>query len=202
MRTTGSRTFKTRAQRRGEIIEAALSCISEGGLGAFTARRIAEATGLSLGQLTYHYASMDEILVDAHREALTRSRAANEAVMAAFEGCPREKLRLLLRQRYLQPVLNTGYVRLRAELWMAALSHPVLAASEKEYLHQHRDYISVLLLEFDGASEPAARAAADVINCLQDGLWLDWLRRFDKAVIEAGIEGCLAIADGMDRLVG
>lgn len=53
---------------RERILDAALEIAAEDGIGAVTNRRLATAAGVSLGTLTYHFSSQDDVV----RESLTR----------------------------------------------------------------------------------------------------------------------------------
>jgi DNA-binding transcriptional regulator YbjK len=50
---------------RERILRITLELIGEEGIGAVTNRRVAEAAGLSLGSLTYHFSSQVELLRDS-----------------------------------------------------------------------------------------------------------------------------------------
>ena len=54
--------------RRDRIIDACLDVIAERGVAGTTHRRVAEAAGVPLGSMTYHFDGMDELL----RAAFTR----------------------------------------------------------------------------------------------------------------------------------
>lgn len=51
--------------RKQTIAQSALDVIAEGGVRAATHRKIAQRAGVPLGSATYHYASLDDILVAA-----------------------------------------------------------------------------------------------------------------------------------------
>lgn len=84
---------------RERILRATLKLIAEGGVAAVTNRRVATAAGVSLGSLTYHFASQAELLREslllyvqeetARRERiaaeLTREHASAERVAQAVE---------------------------------------------------------------------------------------------------------------------
>ena len=55
-------------QRRDRIIDACLDVIAERGVAGTTHRRVAEAAGVPLGSMTYHFDGMDDLL----RAAFTR----------------------------------------------------------------------------------------------------------------------------------
>jgi DNA-binding transcriptional regulator YbjK len=52
---------------RDQILQATLRLIGEQGIGAVTNRAVARAAGVSLGSLTYHFPSQDELLREALR---------------------------------------------------------------------------------------------------------------------------------------
>ncbi|MFH5879205.1 TetR/AcrR family transcriptional regulator [Arthrobacter sp. NA-172] len=53
--------------RRDRIIEATLDVIAAQGVAGASHRKIAEHAGVPLGSMTYHFASMDELLTEAFR---------------------------------------------------------------------------------------------------------------------------------------
>ena len=65
-------------ERRDRIIDAAIDCIAEEGVAGTSHRKVALRADVPLGSMTYHFASMDELLI----EAFTRFTAT---IAAAFE---------------------------------------------------------------------------------------------------------------------
>lgn len=65
-------------ERRDRIIDAALGCIARDGVAGTSHRKVAQEAGVPLGSMTYHFAGMDELLV----EAFTRFAAS---IAATFE---------------------------------------------------------------------------------------------------------------------
>jgi len=68
---------------RERILRATLKLIAEGGVAAVTNRRVAAAAGVSLGSLTYHFASQAELLRESlllyvQEETVRRERIAHE----------------------------------------------------------------------------------------------------------------------------
>src|ERR1700712_5028792 len=52
--------------RRAALIDAALLCIAEGGIAAFTVDQICTKAGVSRGLVTHHFGSMDALLTAAY----------------------------------------------------------------------------------------------------------------------------------------
>ncbi|GAB3213355.1 transcriptional regulator, TetR family [Marinactinospora thermotolerans DSM 45154] len=67
----GRRTRRNDPERRDRIIDACLDVIVERGVAGASHRKIAEAAGVPLGSMTYHFDGMNELLREAfHRFAL------------------------------------------------------------------------------------------------------------------------------------
>ncbi|WP_220269988.1 TetR/AcrR family transcriptional regulator [Marinitenerispora sediminis] len=87
-------------ERRDRIIDAAISCIAEDGVAGTSHRRVAARADVPLGSMTYHFASMDDLLVEAFTRFATSiadtfeqrlaaspdQDAAAEAVVALIHG--------------------------------------------------------------------------------------------------------------------
>ena len=55
-------TRLTSQDRRAALVEAALDCIADGGIQAFTVDRVCDKAGVSRGLITHHFGSMDALL--------------------------------------------------------------------------------------------------------------------------------------------
>ena len=87
--------------RRGQLIDAALVLAAQHGVAALTIRRVAEAAGVSLGVVHYHFEDKDELLTEMAESLIL---AISESMRTAFTDLigtahPRgiEGLRELLR---------------------------------------------------------------------------------------------------------
>ncbi|MBG0816485.1 TetR/AcrR family transcriptional regulator [Planomonospora sp. ID82291] len=123
--------------RRDRLIDAALAVIAERGVAATTHREIARAADVPLGSTTYHFASLEEVLIEAftrHAEAAARlfderlgaardREAAIEAVIALIADD------LLGSERDLV---------LAVELYGAAARTPALKAVTQDWMARSR----------------------------------------------------------------
>jgi len=71
-------TGRTDPDRRDRIIDAALDLITDEGVAGISHRKVAARAGVPLGSMTYHFASMDELL----HKAFTRFSGT---IVAVFE---------------------------------------------------------------------------------------------------------------------
>ena len=82
------------ADRRGEIVRAALEVVREGGLGSFTQPRVARRAGLRQSHLTYYFPTRDDLLAAVAHEAVAQ-RVAVLAPVCEVDGAE-EKLAALV----------------------------------------------------------------------------------------------------------
>jgi AcrR family transcriptional regulator len=179
-----------RAARRQQLAEAALRVLSQEGHARLTARKVAAEAGLALGHITYNFASMDEVLAEAYRIASDRLRAASGAALQA-QGTPMSRIEAFIRTGFTPDFLNPAHLRLRVDLWAAALWHPGIAETERQLYARYRAALMELL---QGMGEPEAiEEVADTVMAALDGLWADYARRQDSQAVERGLKGCLSL---------
>ncbi|GAX54424.1 TetR/AcrR family transcriptional regulator [Streptomyces olivochromogenes] len=89
------RTRQPTEVRRRLIVEAALPLIAERGYGSVGVRDVAAAAGVSVGTVTYHFGSVQEILSEAMVLHIERYYAALSEAAAQAAGAA-EALRLLV----------------------------------------------------------------------------------------------------------
>ncbi len=191
------RVMRPTAERRAEIVAAALDILRDGGAAGLTARAVAARAGMALGQVTYHFRSMDDLLVETHRRASADLAAATAAEVAQAGASAADRLRAFLHAGFRTEFLTPAYLRLRIELWAAARHHPALAKTEAALYAGYRADLSAHLaaLAAEAGGDPAeVPALTDAIMALLDGLWLDALRRGPGTAVAAGLAACLELA--------
>ncbi|WEX88189.1 TetR family transcriptional regulator C-terminal domain-containing protein [Sinorhizobium garamanticum] len=165
-------------ERRQELIEATLDCISEFGLKGATVRQIAIRAGVTAGLVRHYFESKDQMVAEAYRAVIASLTEKAQNV----EGDPATRLREFIAVNLTEPVADSRSV----SLWAAFISQvrvdPVLAEIHREGYLAFRNTLQELLSEFlaakgKPASEEECRRYAIAINGLVDGLW---------------VEGCLA----------
>jgi DNA-binding transcriptional regulator YbjK len=119
-------------ERRQRIIDAAIRVAGEKGIGGLSHRSVAAEADVPLGSTTYHFKTLDELLVAALRQA-------NEGFAKAVEGsavleAPRSRLAAGLAAVLGEWLAGdrTG-VELEYELYLAALRRPALRPVAAEW---------------------------------------------------------------------
>ncbi|TCK29163.1 TetR family transcriptional regulator [Ancylobacter aquaticus] len=164
----------TEAERRHDLIEATLDCISEAGLQGATVRQIATKAGVTAGLIRHYFASKDVILQEAYKVVIARltEKAKN------LDGTPEERLSSFIFVNLTEPVANSRSL----SLWAAFISRvsvdPALATIHREGYLSFRQELEQLLADVLAAKgesvHPARnRALAIAVNGVLDGLWLE-----------------------------
>jgi AcrR family transcriptional regulator len=194
------RTRLSAEARRGLIVEAAKDCIAETGLTETTAREVAARAQISIGTLTHHFSSMDELLLEALGSA---SREFTERVIATLAGgrTARDRVVLLIDAALPSQPPALQQWRLWLDYWARAAHDPRLATLHSERYRHWRGAFEHVIREGVRSGELAhvdARRAAKEIAALFDGFAIA-LTLGDEA-IEAE-EAREILIDFVDRLL-
>lgn len=173
---------QTQTDRRTAIAEAALRVLGREGHAGLTARKVAAEAGLALGHITYNFTGMDEVLAEAYRLLSTRLRAASDTDQPAS---PQTRLSAFLRAGFAGDFLTPAHLRIRIDLWSAALVHPAVAETERALYAHYRARLEELLTPL--VPKDRLTPLADLIMATLDGLWLDWMRRRDTVAVDNGL---------------
>ena len=185
------------AERRAALALAALKVLQNEGYAALTARKVAAEAGLSLGHITYNFRDMDELLAEAYRMASETLRQATVSELDRSAPDPLQRLKAFLEAGFTAPFLRPKHLRMRIDLWSAALAHREIARTELALYQRYRDELEKLLYALAG-DEPRRRgrvpAVSDTLMATLDGLWLDWMRRRQASAVRNGLDTCLLLA--------
>jgi len=174
---TASRTIVRRLspeRRREQIIDVARQCIAEQGLEKATVRAIAAACGVSIGTITYHFPTLDQLIVEALREA--SRRFTEEVIDKANSDRPAiERLHFLLDHALPDGGDSVSVWRLWLDYWGRAVRNPNLAALQTERYHEMRSLIEHIIRDGIARGEFRPLNALDAsieIVALLDGVGL------------------------------
>ena len=183
-----SRSFKREApeKRRADLVQAAIRCLSEGGMSAFKLERIAAEAGVSLGLLSHYFTDKNELLTEVYRAALYEdiTRTIAELDDTGAPGSSAERLcRILdaiIAPEYLKPANLTVWLA----LWGEIVVNPALKRAHRAL---YRSYISSLATLIGTVAEDRRRTvnATEIARSLQaliDGLFLE--RALDRQAVD------------------
>ncbi|MEV7086407.1 TetR family transcriptional regulator [Streptomyces sp. NPDC093085] len=151
-------------ERRQRLIDAALRVVGRAGIAGLSHRAVAAEADVPLGSTTYHFASLDELLVAALRQTNEGfARAVRESAAFARPGCDVAAELARITGEWL--ARDRAGVELEYELYLAALHKPVLRPIAAEWT--------------DGVTETLVRhtdpVTARALVALLDGICLQVL---------------------------
>ncbi|HWS35257.1 MAG TPA: TetR family transcriptional regulator [Actinoplanes sp.] len=138
----GPRRVANDPLRKQRILDATLAVIAEHGVHRTTHRRIADAAGVPLGSLTYHFESLDVILEQAFQ---TLSDAMSERYSTALTEAPDQLAAceavtdLICAGDY----LPSREMRILLEMYGYANHNPVVAEACRSWLLRSRESLAV-----------------------------------------------------------
>lgn len=165
--------------RRQRIIDGAIRVVRARGIGAVSHRAVAAEADVPLGSTTYHFASLDDLLVAALWQVCHAWTADEDWRRHLRPDAPLVDGLVHYMEEYLRG--DPGRVRLEYELYLAALRREALQPVAARWQDE-----MVELLSRRTADRATARALVAVI----DGLMLQHLltgRPFDSADARAAL---------------
>lgn len=124
--------------RRDRLIDAALTVIAEHGVAATTHREIARAADVPLGSMTYHFASLDEVLAEAFtRHADKVATVFDRHLRTAPDRTAAVEAVITL---VCDDLLGSQHdLILAVELYLAAARRPALRAVTQAWMQRSRE---------------------------------------------------------------
>ncbi|MFD7667220.1 TetR/AcrR family transcriptional regulator [Streptomyces sp. NPDC059788] len=168
--------------RPQRIIDAAITVVGERGIAGLSHRAVAAEADVPLGSTTYHFASLDDLLMAALRQVNGEWLAGIEVWARGVDpAVPLADEVTRLVEEWLGGERGRARVELEYELYLAALRHEVVRPLAAECL----DAMVGLLARRTG-DEGTARALVGLI----DGLMLQHLltgREFDRVEVRDAV---------------
>jgi AcrR family transcriptional regulator len=134
---TDRRALKGQATRE-RIVQAARDVLVAHGHAGTSTRAVADAAGVNLSQVHYHFGGRQGLLIEVFRRENEALLARQNALFSA-PGPLSEKWRIACD--FLDEDLHSGYVRVLWELWAAGLTDPELAAGWRDAVSGWRDLL-------------------------------------------------------------
>ncbi len=135
------------------ILNAAHMVLIEEGASAFTIRRIAKASGMKVGNVSYHFPRKEMLVQILLDEMLERYDKILDTRVRQPNLCDEERLRLII-VLCLEDIAGKRTTRLFTELWALANHNEFIAGRIQAFYQRVHDYIA----EFVTALNPALSA--------------------------------------------
>lgn len=203
--------------RRGELVNATLSCIATLGMERTTVREIAIKAGVTPGLIRHYFTSKEELVLAAYRQYVeTLSERSRAAVLAAPQDAV-SRLATFIAVNLSAPIVNKTNLSLWAGFIEAVRVNQSMASIHREgymdYRHDAEHLISQVLdnqksqtcqLEAPQLKAPQLKASqlklrgfGIALNAIIDGLWLEGSMSpeefFDGELAQLGLETASAL---------
>jgi TetR/AcrR family transcriptional regulator, transcriptional repressor of bet genes len=184
---TKSPRFKRESpeKRRADLVQAAMRCLSEGGMAAFKMERIAAEAGVSLGLLSHYFTDKNELLTEVYRAALY-DQVNGQLAKLNDKDAPGTAVERLCRivdaiidPLYLAPANLTMWLALWSEIVVNPELRRTHRALYRSYLQSLADLIGTVAKE--RRREVNAIEIARDLQALIDGLFLE--RALDRRAV-------------------
>src|SRR4051794_3751869 len=168
------------AERRAQLVEAALAVASAEGIAAATVRRVAEEAGVALGVVHYCFADKDELFGALAARLVDDLSAAGATALALDDGGDlATALRSAVEALWTSIEATAGAQLLTYEITTHSLRRPALrSVAERQYAAAQQAAERLLSLAAEGAGatwgRPVAEVAAEALAFI-DGVALRWL---------------------------
>ena len=159
--------------RKTELVEAAAGLLAQHGEAGFNLRDVANAVGIKLASLQYHFPTKADLVSAILQRTLETYLEEIEADLAALGGDPETQLEAAFRTLSRLDELDDVEVRLEIHLWSMAQNDPSVHAALQSY---HRFYIgkltSLIVAARPEIGPDQARKRAVLIASMQEGSML------------------------------
>ncbi|GAA5622244.1 HTH-type transcriptional regulator BetI [Brucella sp. NBRC 12952] len=166
------------SERRRELIESTLECISELGIQATTVRAVAARAGVTNGLIRHHFENKANLIIEAYRRTMELITASSMEILGGNEGTPHQRL-----LQFIKATLEGQASDYRMlSLWATFISQnrvdPLITAVRDESYANLRQATEPLLAEVFKAEERALtpveiERAAICVHAILDGIWIE-----------------------------
>lgn len=131
-------TRATEAERRYQIIAAALALAQRGGLAAVTIRDVAGRANLSAGLVLFHFGSKEELVLALLDRVLATATARSAGPDIDAIPDPQDRLTALLRLEMSRLAREPKQIRLFFEFWSAGMWNRAIRVRMQQALDRYR----------------------------------------------------------------
>jgi TetR/AcrR family transcriptional repressor of bet genes len=188
-------------ERRGDLIQAAISAISQVGYGNVTVQTIGEEAGFSRGLVGHYFEGKDALLLEAVKHVAKKLGDATRAAAREAGPDPLARLHAVVRASFNPPGFTEEHVAVWTALAGSARWSRPLGAIYRELWRDYRQAIARLMSRCAAERKLAINVerSALAFSQLIEGLWIGCA--CDPLAVSPE-EGEAACREFLDRLLG
>ena len=181
--------------RRSDLVEATLRCLSRDGHQGVSVRRIATEAGVSAGLVNHHFDGI-EALVAAAYEAVSKDVMARVMTRVVAAEGPRARLSAFVEASFSDAVLDPALLKIWVVFWSLLPHAAPLQEIQKRNWADYRRTLEVELAACPNAADGFDAAGTALgLAALMDGLWLQWCLDPGSYAPADGIRLCETLID-------
>jgi len=170
---------KAPADRRQDLMAAAIACLARLGPRGATGREVCRQAGVSHGLLRHYFDTPEELFVEAYSDLCERFLAEFEARLTDQALGPEAALDTFFAVQFSDAWANPDILGAWIAFWTLTRTDPGFAAVNATYNQRLR----ALIVRALGRLKPGLdlESAASILASVMDGLWLETCLRPDAA---------------------
>ena len=176
--TAQNRRTATRERRRAQLIDATMACIARKGIGSMTLADVAREAGLSQGIVNLHFDSKDNLLRETLSALADDYRERFDRALERAGPDPAAALRALMLLDISRAICQPKKLAVWFAFYGEVKSRPTYRRICSELDRYYDEVVTGLcqaLIDHGGIEGLDARAAAEALTSMTNGLWLSCL---------------------------
>ena len=172
------RRFAPKEVRRQQLIEPTLECLAENGVSGTTMAAVTGRAGLSLGIVSLHFKSKDNLLTSTLRHLSEEIRDAWVSICSDIDLSATERLRGVMAVSFDPAISSPTKIAVWFAFFGEARYRQVYRDLVEDFDNERIDAIEGLCREIvrDGNySNVSPKCLAATLECLCDGIWLNMI---------------------------
>jgi TetR/AcrR family transcriptional repressor of bet genes len=184
-------------ERRSDLQEAAIRCITDKGYAAVTVAMICDDAGFSRGLIGHYFKGKDELVLEAINRATARLAEATRRVVEAAGNDPADRLHAVVRSSFSPP----GFTPSQVAVWTALASNakwsPPLGHLYRQLWQDYRVGIAGLFERAAAQRNRAidADAASLLFSRMIEGFWIGSAAAPEMMTVAESESACHALVE-------
>ena len=167
---------KTPSERRRQLVEAAIRCLGEGGISAFTIDNICREADVSRGLINHHFESKQGLLVAVYETMTAYLEEITERCLASDAATAEARLCDIIDASFAPHAFSRSQFKAWLALWGEIANDQRLRELHRRRYQIYRRGLAEVFAATAKARQRALDADSLATACvaLIDGLWVEW----------------------------
>lgn len=165
------------AERRRELIEAAIRSLKKHGHDGLSVRSVAAEAGVSIGLINHYFPNKNRLVAESYRQFSRQLGAGFRAAVARAPADPRARLSAFFEAVFSRPNLDPQVLTAWVVFWSLFRHSSAMRRVHGEAERGYGGLVAELLADYERASgrfRIRRRLAEIGLTAMLDGLWLEW----------------------------